>query len=250
MTLSPPDHWDASAYAANARFVPDLSAPVLALLSPRPSETILDLGCGDGALTLALPPTSLGVDASPAMVSAARRRGVDASVADAHALAFDAAFDAVFSNAALHWMTRPDDVLAGVFRALVPGGRFVAEMGGHGNIAAVRTALIAALRAEGVVTDLKDVWYFPSVDEQVGRLEEAGFNVKEIVLLPRPTVVEAGMGAWLETLAGPVFSKLPVERRAVVRDRVVEMLQPALMDSHGVWIVDYVRLRFKAIKPD
>lgn len=250
MSLPPPDHWDASAYATNARFVSNLSAPVLALLSPRPSERILDLGCGDGAVTLTLPPASLGVDASPSMVRAARRRGVDASVADAHALAFDAAFDAVFSNAALHWMTRPDAVLAGVFRALVPGGRFVAEMGGHGNVAAVRTALVAVLGEQGVVTDLRDVWYFPSVDEQVGRLEEAGFRVEEVALLPRPTVLEVGMRAWLETLAGTVFAKVPVERRAVVRERVVEMLRPALMDADGVWTADYVRLRFKAVKPE
>lgn len=252
MSLPLPDNWNAAAYAKNTRYVSDLSGPVISLLSPRPGEDILDLGCGDGVLSDALSAdgaTVTAMDSSADMVSAARARGVNATVGDGAALAFDAAFDAVFSNAALHWMPDADAVLAGAFRALRLGGRFVAEQGGHGNIAAVRTALAVALKEEGVETDLADVWYFPSEVEQVRRLEMAGFVVEEVVMQARPTVVDMGMEGWLEALAGTVLAKVPGARREIVGRRVVEMLRPALIDSDGKWTVDYVRLRFKAVKP-
>ncbi len=243
------DSWSADRYGANARFVSDLGAPVLALLDPRRGERILDLGCGDGALTeklVAAGADVLGADASADMVAGARARGLRAEVVDGHALPFGAEFDAVFSNAALHWMTRPDAVIAGVARALKPGGRFVAEQGGMGNVAAIRTALIVALSERGVETDLSDIWYFPSVAEQTARLEAAGFAVDEIALIPRPTPVTAGMEAWLETLAAPALAALPAEARAEARARVAALVRPALCDAQGNWTADYVRLRFRA----
>jgi SAM-dependent methyltransferase len=243
------DSWSAERYEANARFVSDLGAPVVALLDPKPGERILDLGCGDGALTAALAAAGadvLGVDASADMVAAARARGLDAEVADGHELRFNGEFDAVFSNAALHWMTDPDAVIAGVARALKPGGRFVAEQGGMGNVAAIRTALIVALEERGVVTDLSDIWYFPSVAEQTARLTNAGFTVEEIALIPRPTPVKSGMEAWLETLAAPALAALPDDQRAGARTRVAALVRPALCDANGDWTADYMRLRFRA----
>src|SRR5579862_57880 len=141
--------WDPDSYARNARFVSDLGAPVVELLAPRPGERILDLGCGDGALTaklVALGCDVVGVDASAAQVDAARRIGLDARVGDGNLLNFDAEFDAVFSNAAIHWMNRPDDVIAGVSRALKPVGRFVGEFGGYGCVEKIKRALIASLK--------------------------------------------------------------------------------------------------------
>lgn len=243
------DAWSASQYARNARFVSDLGAPVLALLAPQPGERILDVGCGDGALTQKLIDAGaavVGVDASESMVEGARALGISAHVADAHALEFADEFDAVFSNAAMHWMTRPDAVIAGAARALKPGGRFVAEFGGHGNVAAIRTALIAILAQFGIETDLKDVWYFPSVAEHQTRLEAAGFTVEEIALVPRPTPVKAGMEAWLTTLAAPAVAKLSDADRAEALSRLSRLLAPALQDSDGGWWADYVRLRFRA----
>jgi SAM-dependent methyltransferase len=242
--------WSAARYAAHARFVSDLGAPVVALLDPKPGERILDLGCGDGALTEALAAAGaevVGVDAAPDMVAAACARGLDARVADAQALGFDAEFDAVFSNAAMHWMPDQAAVIAGVARALKPGGRFVAEMGGHGNVAALRVALIAALWAEaGVATDLSEIWTFPTPAEQQARLEAAGFTVEEIALIPRPTPVASGAEAWFDTLAAPALALAPPESRAAVRARAATLAAAALRDGAGAWTADYMRLRFRA----
>ena len=146
-------HWSAQRYAETAHFVPTLGAPVLELLMPAAGEHILDLGCGDGVLTeriAAAGATVVGVDAAPDMVAAAQARGLDARVVAGQHLAFDDEFDAVFSNAALHWMRPPEAVLAGVYRALKPGGRFVGEMGGHNNTAAIMVAIRAVLARRGL----------------------------------------------------------------------------------------------------
>ncbi|MEL7215688.1 MAG: class I SAM-dependent methyltransferase, partial [Pseudomonadota bacterium] len=243
--------WNAAEYEATARFVSDLGAPVLDLLAPIRGERILDLGCGDGALTAKILEAGaevIGLDASRDMVAAARARGVDARVSDGHSFELGETFDAVFSNAALHWMTEPDRVLSAVARHLEPGGRFVAEQGGHGNVAAIRTALIAVLERYGCRTDLKDVWYFPGVDEQRARLDAAGFDVTEIGLIPRPTRVAAGVGAWLDVLAAPAMAKLDQDVRARAILDIETLLRPALCDSQGHWTADYVRLRFRAVK--
>lgn len=152
---SPPvseQEWNSSRYAENARFVSDLGGAVLDLLNPQPSERIL--GCGDGALTEKISSAGaivVGLDSSEDMVAAAKTRGLDARVGDAFHLNFSAEFDAVFSNAALHWMKRdPYSVIRGVWNALKPGGRFAAEMGGFGNVAAITVALCATLEQFGV----------------------------------------------------------------------------------------------------
>ena len=158
-------HWSAERYAATAHFVPAFGAPVVELLDPKPGERILDLGCGDGVLTekiAALGAKVVAVDAAPDMVAAAKARGLDARVVPGQSLAFDGEFDAVFSNAALHWMRPQEAVLDGVRRALKPGGRFVAEMGGHNNTAAILTAMRAVLARRGIEALSLSPWYFPS----------------------------------------------------------------------------------------
>src|ERR1700758_1718138 len=197
-------HWSAQRYAETAHFVPTLGAPVLELLAPKPGEQILDLGCGDGVLTekiAAAGATVSAVDAAADMVAAARRRGLDARVVAGQDLDFDRSFDAVFSNAALHWMRPSEKVLAGVYRALKPGGRFVAEMGGHNNTAAIIIALSAVLGRRGLDAHRLNPWYFPSARAYRKKLEEAGFTIEEIRIIPRPTVLPTSIEPWLDTFA-------------------------------------------------
>jgi trans-aconitate methyltransferase len=239
--------WSPSGYAHHAAFVPALGAPLLERLAPQAGERILDLGCGDGALTeklIASAATVVGVDASPEMIAAARTRGIDARVQDATALAFSDEFDAVFSNAVLHWIADADAVIASVYRALKPGGRFVAEFGGHTNIAAISVALRAVFHRHGVLYNRH--WYYPTPDEYREKLERGGFIVDEIRLFPRPTPLPTGMQGWLRTFAQGQFSAAPEALRETMEDEVIELLRPSLCDQAGNWTADYVRLQFVA----
>lgn len=239
--------WDAADYAANARFVSDLGQPVLDLLAPRAGERILDVGCGDGALTQRLVQAGakvVGVDPAPDFVAAAAARGIDARLIDAQALPFEREFDAVFTNAVLHWIPDLDAALRGVHRALKAGGRFVGECGGHGNVAAVSTALRAVARRHGVRAQLP--WRYPTPDDFTARLISAGFRPVSVELIPRPTPLASGMAAWLRTFAGPIFEQLPASVRETALDETVELLRWSLCDEEGRWTADYVRLRFAA----
>jgi trans-aconitate methyltransferase len=244
--------WDPERYARTARFVADLGAPVVELLDPKPGEHILDLGCGDGALTeklVALGCDVVGVDGSAEQVAAACARGLDARVMDGEALAFAGEFDAVFSNAALHWMKRLDAPIDGAWRALRPGGRFVAELGGHGCIRAIETALFAALARRDIDGRSLYPWVFPTPEDYAPRLEARGFRVDEIALIPRPTPLPGPMRDWLETFALSFTRALPPDARSDFLDEVSEALRPELCDSDGHWTADYVRLRFAATRP-
>ena len=248
---APRQDWNSTRYAENARFVSDLGQAVFDLLNPQPGERILDLGCGDGALTekiVAAGARAIGVDASSDMVAAAKNRGVDARVMDAYSLSFNSEFDAVFSNAAMHWMKRdPDAVIQGVRRALKPGGRFAAEMGGHGCVAAVTVALCATLEKFAVPDPVSLIpWYFPTPADYRARLERAGFQVESIALIPRPTPLPTGLKGWLETFAIPFTKSVAPEKRDAFLDEVTERLRPALCDEKGQWTADYMRLRFLA----
>jgi SAM-dependent methyltransferase len=256
VTNAPGTHsWNPALYAAHASFVPALGAPVLDLLAPQPGERILDLCCGDGVLTQKLVDAGasvVGVDADPAMVAAAQDKGLDAHRVDARQLAFDAEFDAVFTNAALHWVGAPAQVTAGVARALKPGGRYVGEFGGHGNIAAIRVALRAVLKAHNYRVEPDETSYYPTAEAFRAVLEAGGFVVDACAIIPRPTPLPTGMAAWLNTFRGGFIDSagVPPEKRAQVIEDVRALLRPVLADAGGNWVADYVRLRFSAHLPE
>jgi len=161
----------------------------------------------------------------------------------------DQEFDAVFSNAALHWMTEPDRVVDGVRRALRPGGRFVGEMGGAGNVARIRAALVAALDRRGLDGAAAVPWYFPSPEDYRASLEAHGFTVTDMMLIDRPTPLPGEMADWLSTFAEAFILRLPAAERAAYVEEVVAALRPHLCDAEGRWTADYVRLRFRAVRP-
>lgn len=243
--------WDPQQYEQNGAFVHGLAGGVLEWLNVQAGEQILDLGCGDGQLTqriLATGANVVGLDSSPQMAAAARALGIDVTVGSAEAIPFESAsFDAVFSNAALHWVRDHDATLSGVKRVLKPSGRFVAEFGGYGNIAAIRVAMRAALERFGFDGARDDVNYFPTPQIYTRRLEQHGFMVEKIALTPRPTALpEGGMSGWIRTFRRGVIESLPEDARDKVVDEATRLLAQVLSDEEGNWSADYVRLRFVA----
>jgi SAM-dependent methyltransferase len=248
--------WSPADYAQHAEFVPRLGDAVLQMLAPRPGELILDLGCGDGALTRRIAAAGanvIGLDASPEMVEAARARGIDAFAADAETmdLARFGQFDAVFSNAALHWMLDPDAVASGIFKALKAGGRFIGEMGGEGNLAALRRGLRDELTARGYLMPEQDPAWYASVEEFTRLYLVAGFGDIVAALYDRPTPLPGGVAAWVKTFRSGLMdvAMVPQWERDDVAAAVEARLAPVLRQADGSWCADYVRLRFSMRKP-
>lgn len=246
--------WDPRDYARNAAFVPAMGAAVLALLAPRPGETILDLGCGDGVLTekiIAAGAMVIGVDASPEMAAAAKARGIDARIADGQALAFGSIFDAVFTNAVLHWMLDAQGVARGVLAALKPGGRFVGEMGGEGNVAAIWRAVRAELTERGHPVRPQDTHWYPSVADFTAVYAEAGFVDIAAQIIPRPTPLPTGVAGWVRTFRTGLMDAdgIDPQEQAEIADAVERRLESELRQPDGSWVADYVRLRFTMRKP-
>jgi len=248
--------WSPADYARNAAFVPALGDAVLHLLAPRPGELILDLGCGDGVLTeriAAAGANVIGLDSSPEMVEAARARGIDAFVADAEAMDAErfGQFDAIFSNAALHWMLDADAVASNVFKALKDGGRFVGEMGGEGNLAILRRALRDILTERGYAMPERDPAWYASVDDFTRLYCVAGFSEVRAELLPRPTPLPGGVADWVRTFRAGVMdvAMVPEWERHEIAAAVEARVAPALRQADGSFCADYMRLRFSMRKP-
>jgi trans-aconitate methyltransferase len=243
-------NWDARAYDRDFAFVAAYGVELLDWLQPRPDETIIDLGCGTGDLTARIVDTGasvIGMDADAAMIEAARERLGDAAdlrVVDAHDFAVDEPVDAVVSNAALHWMPAPVEVLGCVSDALRMEGRFVAEMGATGNVAQIRSAVEQACREAGL-PERRWPWFFPSPAQYAAILEDAGLEIRQLDFYDRPTRLSGpdGLARWLEMFAGDVLADVPAE----VINRATEIARPALW-REDAWWADYRRLRFRAVK--
>ena len=247
--------WDADRYQRQFGFVSAMAGGVLELLDASPGEVVLDFGCGTGELAARIAATGarvIGLDSDPAMVAAAARRlGAESTMlADVHDFRLPEPVDAVFSNAALHWMGQePDAVITSVREALTPGGRFVAEMGGAGNCAALTAALSTAWREHGLrEPDLP--WYFPTPAEYATRLEKGGFVVRLLEYFDRPTPLDEcpnGAADWVRMFAGSLLQGVPADLVESLLRRVNELAAPALRRETG-WLADYVRLRFAAVR--
>ena len=248
--------WSPADYARNAAFVPALGDAVLQILAPRPGELILDVGCGEGALTQRIAAAGakvIGLDSSPEMVEAARARGIDAFVADAEDMDLErfGQFDTVFSNAALHWMLDPGAVATGIFKALRDGGRFVGEMGGEGNLATLRRGLRDELTTRGYqMPDRGPAWY-ASVEAFTRLYCVAGFCEVHAELIERPTPLPGGIADWVRTFRAGLLdmAMVPEWERDGLAAAVEARVAPALRQADGTFCADYVRLRFSMRKP-
>jgi trans-aconitate methyltransferase len=245
--------WNAKLYDDKHAFVWKMAAGLLDLLEAKPGERILDLGCGTGHLAsqiAASGATVVGVDRSPEMIQQAREKhpNLQFDVMDARDIAFLEPFDAIFSNATLHWITEPEKVVAGIVKSLKPGGRFVAEFGGKGNVVALMVAIEHAWHKLDLPGPAANPWYYPSVAEYAGLLDKYGLEVTYATLFERPTPLEdgeLGLRNWLKMFGGVFIEKLTPDQRDQALQAVEKEARPTLFHA-GKWVLDYRRLRLVA----
>ena len=238
--------WDAADYARVGGFVPELGQAALDLLDPQPGEHILDVGCGDGTLTLKIKQAGadvVGIDNSLSMVAAAKAKGLDARLMDAAELKFAEAFDAAFSNATLHWVLDKERAARAIWFSLKHGGRFAGEMGGQGNLAHLRETLDDVLVERGFGPPTFAANWYPAPEEFTALYEQAGFKEIEARLIERPTELEHGVAAWVTTFRAGWLDRagVPHDERQSIADDVTARV--------GSSTADYVRLRFMMRKP-
>jgi len=244
------DSWNAKLYDAKHSFVSLYGESLIGLLAPQKGEKILDLGCGTGDLAKQLSAYGseiTGIDQSEKMIEQARSKypTIKFIVQDATKLSFHHEFDAVFSNAALHWIKQPKPVLTGIFKSLKQGGRFVAEFGGKGNVQAISDEMIHQIGAEGFTFNIEQYpWFFPSIAEYTTLMEQAGFRVTLAQHFDRPTPLD-GEGAirnWVNMFGSSMFEGIPDVKKDVIISRVEKNLRKVLYQD-GCWVGDYKRIR-------
>lgn len=249
--------WNAALYDNKHSFVSAYGEDVVGWLNPQPGEHILDLGCGTGQLAndIAHRGASItGIDKSPEMIAKAKATypSLSFDVADATSFQFSEPFDAIFSNATLHWVNEKELAAAAMFRNLKPGGRLVLEMGGKGNVSHIGQAIHEAMKLQGLENKIAaDFWYFPSLGEYTSLLEATGFRILSAAHFDRPTTLsgETGMEDWINMFGSFFFRHISDEQATAVTKQAVELLKPQFFNE-GTWQADYVRLRVKAIKPE
>ncbi|MFB9843312.1 class I SAM-dependent methyltransferase [Mucilaginibacter ginsenosidivorans] len=248
--------WNANLYDDKHAFVFQYGESVLELLDVKPGERILDLGCGTGHLAKKIQEHGaeiIGIDASPEMIAQAKANypELDFRVANGASFSFDEPFDAIFTNATLHWIHDADGVIKSVYNALKPGGRFVGEFGGKGNNRLMMAATETVLKKHGYVKgDFIHPWYYPSTAEYATRLEAGGFRVTFATHFDRQTLLQdgrEGMAKWFSMFGSSIFKMVPADELLQILNEITDLLQPT-NEVDGQWYADYKRLRFIAVK--
>ncbi|WP_145049883.1 MULTISPECIES: class I SAM-dependent methyltransferase [Paenibacillus] len=251
------NQWKADEYDNKLAFVSGYGKNLISWLQPKKGEYILDLGCGTGDLTheISLYEVEIvGIDASSDMIRRARDKypHLEFREGDAHHFETNRLFDAVFSNAALHWMRDPQLVVRSIWNALKPGGRFVAEFGGKGNVAIIVHALEEVIeRSKGMDASARNPWYFPTIGEYSSLLEKQGFMVRQAYHYDRPTKLsdgEQGIEGWLSQFGGDYFQGLNTEQIQEICLETSKRVVPQLWKEDAIY-ADYKRLRVEAVKP-
>ena len=244
------NQWDADKYNKHADFVSNLALPVIELLNPQEDESILDLGCGDGTLAVEIEKFNsrvIAVDLSENMVAKAKEKGIQAFVMSATKLTFENKFDAVFSNAVLHWVKDDDKSIKKIYNSLKAKGRLIAEFGGYSNIKSLTDAMQQVFKEHKEFGVFNNPWNFPKDSDYKQLLIDNGFNVEYIKLIPRPTKID-DISNWLDIFANGIISHLTEEQQNLFKKEVREILKPKIYSKKDGWIADYVRLRLKAYK--
>ncbi|MEK3934917.1 methyltransferase domain-containing protein [Sporosarcina sp. FSL W7-1349] len=249
------DSWNAHLYDGKHRFISNYGTDLIEVLAPRQGEKILDLGCGTGDLANRLHGLGvdvIGVDKSENMVTQAKKKypAIPFEVRDATNLGFTEEFDAVFSNAVLHWIRTPKEALQSIQESLQLKGRFVAEFGAKGNVQTITDEIQRQLKAAGYEDHAKRFpWYFPSIAEYTALMEDVGFQVELAQHFERPTPLEgiSGMKNWIEMFGSSFFEGISEVEKEKILDAVVQHLKEKLYID-GVWIADYQRIRIVGIR--
>ncbi|MEH7481764.1 methyltransferase domain-containing protein [Neobacillus drentensis] len=249
------DSWNASLYDTKHSFVSQFGGELVQLLAPQSGEKILDLGCGTGDLTNQLNQLGvdiIGIDKSENMIQQAQKKypGLTFKVKDAVNMRYTNEFDAVFSNATLHWIKTPKQALESIYNALKPGGRFVAEFGGKGNVQKITAAILNQLGEQGIKYKSEQLpWYYPSIGEYTSIMEQVGFRVTHAQHFDRPTPLsgEQGLKNWIEMFATSMFEGVTSDTKELIITKVEKNLREVLFQN-GEWIADYKRIRVLGTK--
>ncbi|HGZ69963.1 MAG TPA: class I SAM-dependent methyltransferase [Nitratifractor sp.] len=242
--------WNPKKYNKHTAFVSQLAMPAVDLLEPKNGEQILDLGCGEGALALEIEKRGakvIGVDLSEEMVKATGANGIEAYVGTATDLPYSDEFDAIFSNAMLHWVKESRVAVQNIAKALKRGGRFVAELGGEGNAYKLVKAMQEVFENHKEFGTFNNPWHFPSVQEYSDLLNSEGLRVEYIELIPRPTLID-DISNWLDIFANGITKDLTPGQFEIFKLECRDILKEQLYAKESGWSVDYVRLRLKAVK--
>jgi len=257
MTVREEKKWDASLYNDKHSFVFKYGEDLVDLLAPQKGERILDLGCGTGYLTNVIASSGaevVGIDNSHEMIEKAAKEypALDFRIMPAEEFHFDESFDAIFSNAVLHWVMEKEKAIDCMYRNLKRSGRLVLEMGGKGNVEKIINALNEALAKRGFETNTELlINYFPSIGEYTGLLEKRGFKVNYAAHFNRDTELadkENGIKDWIKMFRSPLLKDIDKDVVNEILEEVQESLRPTLF-RNGKWYADYKRLRVVAIKP-